>query len=99
MKESKIFILKRFYPPLFFKKILFVYREKESYSHSAIGIWWRVNTGIGIKDKPLVIKSLMIGLNLINHTTWFELTYYKKVKTPVKGLVTSDPDKYLKKDL
>jgi len=99
MKESKIFILKRFYPPLFFKKILFVYREKEFYSHYALGLWWEMNTGIGISNKPLVIKHFMIGLNLFKHTTWFEFTYFKKVKKPVKGLVTNDPEKYLKNDL
>lgn len=98
MKESKIFVLKHFYPFTWtkIKKINFVYREKESYSHSAIGIWWNKSTGIGIKDKPLEFRYLMIGLNLIKHTTWLEFTYLKKLKKKATGLVTSKPDSYIK---
>jgi hypothetical protein len=101
MRESRVFILKKYFPPIWvrIKKITFVYREKELYEHSSLGLWWKKDKGIGIKDEPLHFVHLMIGLHLIKHVTWFEFTYYKKVKTPVKGLVTSDPDKYLKKDL
>lgn len=98
MRESKIFCIKNFYPYKWtkIKKINFVYREKEFYNHPAIGIWWNKNRGIGIKDKPLEFTYIMIGLNLINHTTWLEFTYLKKLKKKATGLVTSNPDSYIK---
>lgn len=98
MKESKLYAFKKFYPKFLVKKITFVYRQKEFYHHPALGIWWELNTGIGVANKPLVLKHLMIGLNLINHTTWLEFTYLKKTKKPQK-LTTTNLNKYLKKEL
>ena len=98
MRESRVFILKKFFPPIWvrIKKITFVYREKELYEHSSLGLWWKKYKGIGIKDKPLHFVHLMIGLHLIKHVTWFEFTYYGKSNGSSKGLVTSKPDEYLK---
>jgi hypothetical protein len=98
MKESRIFILKKFFPPswLRIKKIDFVYREKEFYQEYSFGLWWNKYDGVGIKNKPLRFVHLMIGLHLINHVTWFEFTYYRKCKNISKSLVISNPEKYLK---
>jgi hypothetical protein len=98
MRESRIFILKTFFPPIWarIKKITFVYREKEFYEAYSFGLWWKKYKGFGIKDKQLHFVQLMIGLRLINHVTWFEFKYYGKSKDSSKGLVTSNPEKYLK---
>lgn len=95
MKDSKIYAFKNFYPNLLVKKITFVYRQKEPYNHPALGLWWNLNTGIGITNKPQVLKHLMIGLNLFNHITWLEFTYLKKTSKPQK-LTTNNLNNYLK---
>jgi hypothetical protein len=82
IKKSKIYCFKKRNIKIGnFRQIIFVFREIEWYRQSAIGIWWKYSTGIGIIGKPgKVIKYKMIGLNLGKHTTWIEFKWIGKTK-------------------
>lgn len=87
MKESKSYFSKELLlgtlTPL--RKIIFVGREKKFYQKNGLGIWWKLNTGIGIHGKPgRILRHFMFGANIFNKVCWIEISYLGYTKEDSK---------------
>lgn len=65
------------------RKVHFVFKGKDSYKKTGIGIWWSTNKGVGIIGKPdRQLKYFMFGMTLFNKLTWLEFTWLGKADGP-----------------
>lgn len=75
MTESRIYFHKSW------KRASLTFRRKEVYEKPQLSIWWSLDNGVGIINKPgKTFKHLIIGMTLISIKLFFKLTYIGKRK-------------------
>jgi len=59
-----------------FRKASIVIREKRFFQKNGFGIWWKLETGIGIHGKSgRILRHFTFGANIFNKICWTELSY------------------------
>lgn len=75
-----------------FRYILMVCREKEFYEKNRLGIWWKLNRGLGLVSNPKKEeKYFMLGVNIVHINMWIDVKWIGNRKPNEKyGLLTKE---------